>query len=231
MQLSPSPAAPVDETIYPSSDGRPLAETPVHCQNFLSLIDVLNRHFADDPWVYVWGNMFAYYERGDTRKHVSPDLFFVRGVRKDKPRDYFLCWEECHTPDFVIELTSKSTRREDFGKKKHLYQDVLQVREYLLFDPHGDYLRPRLQGFRLRQGEYEPLDEINGRLPSEVLRLHFEVQGQDLRVYDPESKSWLLTAAQLLEESEAERDRVSAENERLLRELADLKRRLGHGDS
>lgn len=247
--LSPSPAAPVDKTIYPSSDGRPLAETGIHCKNFVALLDILDRHFADDPWVYVWGNLFVYYERGNKRKHVTPDLFFVRGVPKnpDKPRDYFLCWEEGHTPDFVIELTSKSTRKEDVGKKKELYRDVLKVREYLLFDPLGDYLKPRLQGFRLRDGEYEPLNEIDGRLSSEVLGLHFEAEGVDLHVYDPASGQRLLTTPKLFDEAAvardrataerdrataerdraaAERDSVSAENEQLLRELAELRRRL-----
>lgn len=218
-----------------------MAETATHCRNFVALIDVLNHHFADDPEVYVWGNLFVYYERGNKRKHVTPDLFFVRGVTKDKSRDYFLCWEEGRTPDFVIELTSKSTRKEDFGKKKLLYQNILKVHEYFLFDPHGEYLDPPLQGFRLRQDEYVPLHEIDGRLPSEVLGLHFEAHGADLRVYDPAIGRWLLTSAERLDEATAERervmaehdrvmaenDRVMAENEQLKRELARLRQRPG----
>lgn len=42
-----------------------------HCRNFVALLDVLDRHFADDLRVYVWGNLFVYYVRGDKRKHVE----------------------------------------------------------------------------------------------------------------------------------------------------------------
>lgn len=92
MHYTPSPKSPAadDETIYPSGDGRPLAETPVHRRNLLTLIDVLERRFADDPLVYVSGNMFIYYVPGDKWKHVSPDVFFVRGVPKNTRRDYYL---------------------------------------------------------------------------------------------------------------------------------------------
>jgi hypothetical protein len=51
--------------MYPSGDDRPLAETPIHRRNLVTLIDVLDRRFADDPQVYVSGNMFVYYVKGD----------------------------------------------------------------------------------------------------------------------------------------------------------------------
>jgi hypothetical protein len=140
----------------------------------------------------------------------------------------------------VIELTSASTCEEDV-EKKWLYQNILHVREYVLFDPRGEYLEPPLQGFRLERGEYVDIAEVDGRLPSEVTGLHFEGNGQDLRLYDPSSRRWLPTAAELLDEAATEReramaerdqaaverDRVSADNERLRQELADLRRRLG----
>ena len=71
-----------------------------------------------------------------------------RGIAK-KQRENYLIWEEGKAPDLVIELTSKSTKREDQQKKRELYRDVLRVSEYFLFDPTEDYLKPPLQGFRL----------------------------------------------------------------------------------
>src|SRR3954463_2509752 len=106
------------------------------------LIERLQDWFADDPRVYVTGNLLLYYERGNKRKHVSPDVFVVRGVPKLPPRDYYLLWEEGKSPDVVIEITSKTTRREDEKKKLILYRDVLKVPEYFQFDPTEDYLKP-----------------------------------------------------------------------------------------
>ena len=55
-------------------------------------------------------------------------------------------WEEPKAPDFVLEITSRSTRAEDQGRKREVYAS-LGVREYWLFDPTGTgSLRP-FRGF------------------------------------------------------------------------------------
>ena len=45
----------------------------------------------------------------------------------------------------------------------------LKVREYFLFDPFEEYLKPSLQGYRLLRGPYKPIAAVENRLPSEVL--------------------------------------------------------------
>lgn len=225
-----------DPDYYPTSDGRPIGEIPIHFRNSLLVTDVLDAWFASDPLVYIAGNMFLYYVRGDRWKHVSPDVFVVRGISKDKPRKTYFLWEEGKAPDLVIELTSASTCEEDIDDKKAIYCDILGVREYILFDPYGEYLNPRLQGFRLDQG-YVAMPIVAGRLPSEVLGLEFEPSGMDLRLYDPSAGRWLPTpeeVRQLFADAAAERDRTAAErdqavseNLRLEQEIAELRRRLG----
>src|SRR5471030_1943103 len=109
---------------YPTSDGKPMAETDFHFIQMVRLRQMLDFRFADDPMVYVSGNLLMYYVRGNKHKHVSPDVFVVKGVQKKK-RMYYLTWEEGKTPNAVIEITSKSTRREDTDTKFVLYRDVL----------------------------------------------------------------------------------------------------------
>ena len=95
--------------------------------------------------MYVSGDLLLFYEQGNTRRHVSPDVFLVRGVPKwDRPN--YLTWVEGKGPDVVIELTSKTTRVEDATTKPDLYRTKLGVQEYFLFDPTEDYLDPSLQG-------------------------------------------------------------------------------------
>ena len=230
--ISPPASLGPAEVNYPCSDGRPVGETPVHRDNLLITIEVLQEWFAAEPDIYVSGNMFMFYVKGDKRKHVSPDVFVVRGITKDKPRKHYLLWEEGRGPDLVIEITSDSTRGDDTNKKLKLYRDVLKVSEYFLFDPYREYLEGQLKGHRLRDGEYEPVFPESGRLPSEVLGLHLEADGEDLRLYDPKTGRWLPTAR---EEARAERGRADAEAkhvqeqqleiERLRREIELLKRR------
>jgi Uma2 family endonuclease len=151
-----------------------MAETQTHAQVMMDLITTLQDHFAAVPDVYVWGNLLLFYEEGNRRKHVSPDVFVVRGVPKEPPRDNYLVWEEGKAPDVVFEITSKSTDREDRKKKRELYRDVLKVPEYFLFDPFEEYLKPSMQGYRLAAGEYAPIEPVGDRLPSDVLGLHLE---------------------------------------------------------
>src|SRR3954454_8089806 len=105
---STSSVASVDqEAYYPSSDGKPMTETDVHRRNLNDTVETLEVRYAADPMTYVSGNLFIYYERGNRRRHVSPDVFLVRGVPKRERLNY-LVWQEGRGPDLVIELTWKS---------------------------------------------------------------------------------------------------------------------------
>jgi Uma2 family endonuclease len=203
---------------YPTGDGKPFAETEIHRNDMIDLIQTLENYFAADPMVCVSGNTLMVYEEGNRRKHVSPDVFVVRGIEK-RLRENYLVWQEGKAPDLVIELTSKTTKHEDQVKKRDLYRDVLQVPEYFMFDPTEDYLHPPLQGFRLVDGEYLAIEPIAGRLPSDVLRLHLERVGKSIRLYDPVRLSHVLNPI----------DGLREENERLRRENESLRGRPGSG--
>ena len=207
---------------YPGSDGQPMAETPVHRDVMIDAIQILTRHFAERSDVYVSGNMLMYYEEGNPRKSVAPDVFVVVGASRDEDRDTYLLWREPKAPDFVLEVTSKSTRRNDLITKRALYES-LGVAEYFMFDPRAEYLNPPLQGFGLRRGRYAALQTAtlpNGApaLYSEALGLFLHVREQALRLHDPAVGEDLLTA---LEEATARRT-VEAENARLRARIREL---------
>jgi Uma2 family endonuclease len=195
------------EIHYPESDGRPMGETEIHVQVLEDLRFALVRRYADVPDVYVWGNLFLYYREGDPKSCVCPDVFLVKGVgkRTDNRRRTYKVWEEGgRVPSLVIELTSESTRDEDLEKKK-LYEG-LGVEEYILFDPFGEYARPRLQGFRLEDGRYQPLPQrVDGSLESRTTGLLMKAEGPRLRLRDKDTGENLLWAE---EEAEA---RLAAE--------------------
>src|SRR4051812_37488996 len=159
------------ETDYPSGDGRPMAETPLHRDLIFLLIQLLRRRYVADEGVYVSGNMFLYYEQGNPRRRVSPDVQVTFGIPALPERRVYRTWVEGKSPDVVFEFTSASTEAEDVETKHEIYRRI-GVREYFLFDPTEDYLDPSLQGWRLDRGEYEAITLENRRLPSEVLGLH-----------------------------------------------------------
>lgn len=220
-----TPPPPSEEIDYPTTDGKPMAETDVHRNNMLETISGLDLWFETDPNVYVSGNNLLYYVRGDKRKHISPDVYVVKGIPK-RLRDYYLLWLEGKGPDCVIEMTSKSTKKQDLEKKFELYRDLLRVQEYFLFDPHAEYLKPPLQGYRLFAGEYARIEPVAGRLPSEVTGLHLEQSGSYLRLYDPRTAKWLPTPKEFVQaarEAEAARQKAEGELDQLRRELTELR--------
>jgi len=197
---------PLTETHYPESDDEPMAETDTHRDEMTdALLHPLKERYRNDPNVYVSGNLFFYYEKGNPQACVAPDVFVVFGVEKKRRRIYQL-WEEGKVPDVVFELTLEKTRKNDPGNKRLIYEQ-LGVREYFLFDPLRDYLQPPLQGFRLAGAYYLPLTpkslgDDDWELFSETLGLLLRTDGDTLRLFDPQTNHYLLTRG---EEAEARR--------------------------
>lgn len=203
---------------YPSSDGKPMAETDRHIQLMGELRFALKDFFREDEAVCVATDLLLYYVEGDPRRRVAPDVFVVRGVGRRSRRIYKL-WEEGRPPDVVIELSSRQTWREDLQEKWRLYEQ-LGVREYFIFDPEYDYLDTPLVGYRLdADGRYIALEVENQRLHSETLQLDLVDTGETLRLCDPRTNQFLPTPA----EDAAARRQAETEVARLREELAQLR--------
>lgn len=182
---------------YPDEDGKPMAEGDVQCSYLIYARSALRLYFQNRSDVYVAGNLFIYYEQGNPESVVAPDVFVIFGVDNQDRRSYKTWEEQDRTPDFVLEITSKTTRTKDQGAKKGIYA-FLGVREYFQYDPTGDYLTPQLQGLRLVEGNYLPvptntLADGTLSLPSEILGLELRVQSGEMRFYDPATGQKLLT--------------------------------------
>ena len=135
------------EVEYPSGDGQPMAENDWQLLAIIDAVSALKLYFAPRPDVYVSGDLFIYYEEGNPKARVAPDVFVAFGVPGHKRQVYKL-WEEGVVPAFVMEVASVSTWREDDGRKARLYER-LGVREYWQYDPTGEYLGRHLKGRRL----------------------------------------------------------------------------------
>jgi Uma2 family endonuclease len=203
------------EFIYPTSDGQPMAEGDWHLNVMIYLILGLGLHFRNQPDVYVAGNNFLYYKEGDPTKRISPDVYVVFGVG-NQVRDCYKVWEEDgKRPTVVFEITSPKTQGEDTRRKRRIYERGLQVPEYFLFDSKGDYLHPRLQGYRLVEGQYVTLKGEGNRLHSDLLNMDLIPEGAMLRLYDPVRGRYLLTLLEEHERAEQARARVQEHQARL----------------
>lgn len=242
--VHPHLADPDEIIIYPDSNGEPMADTDAQYQAIVDTRFGLEQYYRDESHIYIGADLLVYYEKGDPTKSVAPDVFVSFGVPKGMRRKY-LIWQEGKAPDVAFEFASQRTWRADLGWKLGLYLG-LQVREYFLFDPSGDYFRPMLQGYRLAENAYQqlpPLDAARGirGLASDMLGVELWAQQRNdpatpyvLRLYNPVTKEWLPTPA---DEAEARRkaearaieaEARAVEAEARLRELeAELRRLRG----
>ncbi|MYH15710.1 MAG: Uma2 family endonuclease [Gammaproteobacteria bacterium] len=173
-----------------------MSETIKHRKVSADSVAVLEIHHIDRPDACVGGNNFLYYEEGKPKLVVSPDVYVAYGVPKETDREVWKVWVEGKAPDFILEVTSKSTRKHDERKKKDIYERI-GVTEYWQFDPTGDYLDPILKGRALEGGRYRELEleRRDGGLCrfSEVLGLDLRLEGGCLRFFDPKRGNYLLT--------------------------------------
>ena len=114
-------------------------------------------------------------------------------------------------PDWVLEIGSASTGREDVGRKRQIYARI-GIPEYWRFDPteKGEYHGQRLAGDRLVAGVYEPIELTTA--PDGLLKGYSEILGLSLcwaggwpRLYDPATDTYLENWREVWDAREAER--------------------------
>ncbi len=223
------------EIDYPESDGRPMGETDIHRKWIVRIDQLLNQRLRGQR-IYIGSDLLVYYQPGQPRRFVVPDNFIVLDCDPG-PRRTFKTWEEQRTPNVVFEVTSRSTKQEDLVFKPKVYEQF-GVSEYFLYDPLAEYLRPALQGFRLKNGTLVQMDAAAGGLTCETLGIGLRLAGTALEMIDQVSGELLLTeaednarrASQLRESADkylqfAEQQQQIADQERAAREMAEAKNR------
>ncbi|MEL6455799.1 MAG: Uma2 family endonuclease [Cyanobacteria bacterium J06623_5] len=220
-----------DPVIYPESDGEPMSESDATRDYLIYAVEVLRLYFQSRRQVYVSGNLFIYYEQGNPKAVVSPDVFVVFGVRARQRKSYKTWQENGKLPDFVLEITSGSTKSKDEVEKPELYAS-LGVQEYFQYDPTADYLKPQLKGRTLINGQYQPLaleqsSQGIAFIHSQVLGLDLQLRPEHetlgivplpkaLRLYDPQTGLSLLTRREVEQQwilTQEERDVAQEERD------------------
>ncbi len=202
---------------YPESDGLPMGETDLHIHWMIRINDILKRRYRGQK-VYVASDLLVYYHEGFPSQFVVPDNFVVFDCDPGMRR-VFKIWEEQRGPSVVLEVTSRSTSRNDYVTKMALYEE-LGVQEYFLYDPEEEYLDPPLQGQRLVGSRYEPIQAVDGQYRSQLLGVDLHRNDRDLVFVD------ILTGQECLTGEEFEREArlgVEAELQQLRNEIARMR--------
>lgn len=199
---------------YPSGDGLPVAETFLHLYAILTTLEVI-KQYLEGQQATVLANQFMYYAPGVPTARVAPDVMVIFGVQPGG-RDNYKTWEEGRIPSVIFEMTSAGTQNKDRGDKKTLYA-LLGVQEYWLFDPKGEWIQDKLQGYRLAS-LVEDNELTNRYLPIEdsvslVLNLRLQVEGALISFYRLENGQKLLIPSELASELRSASARLELEQQ------------------
>ncbi|MDF5713310.1 MAG: Uma2 family endonuclease [Rhizonema sp. NSF051] len=186
------PNSPKSEIFYPSSDGEPVAETYDHLYAILTILEVLRQYLLDRR-ATVLANQFLYFAEDFPKLRVAPDVMVIYDVESGG-RDNYKIWLEKQVPKVIFEITSKGTQDEDKKAKRNLYE-ALEVEEYWLFDPKGEWIEEKLRGYRLREDTYQLITDSK----SEPLQLRLAVEGKLISFYRLDNEQKLLVNDELVE--------------------------------
>jgi Uma2 family endonuclease len=200
---------------YPSSDGKPMAETPVHARCMVLLFQALEDFFRTRSDVYVALNMNWYWEEGNPRARRAPDVMVIPGVGH-RERNSFRSWNEGGAvPAVCIELASRKTWQANLGPVRDDYE-AQGVREYFIFDPRVQFQDEPLMGFRLRRGRYAPIrPDREGGMDARQLNLRLVPEGELLRLIDLATGERVLTKDERIAKETSRADTLAAEVARL----------------
>ncbi|HEY9829675.1 MAG TPA: Uma2 family endonuclease [Stenomitos sp.] len=207
--VSQSPTQP--EVIYPDSDGQPMANNTKQFRWIVVVQQNLDWLYADEPNVFVAGDLFWYPVQGRNTLVNAPDVMVVFG-RPKSDRASYKQWEEDNiAPQVVFEILSPSNSQEEM-EKKLLFYDRYGVEEYYIYDPDSNRLRGWLRG----EDGLEPIASMANWV-SPRLEIRFDLSGEELQIYRPDGGLFFsyIEICQLLEQ---ERQRAAQAEQQLVQQ-------------
>ena len=203
------PSAAQQDIIYPDSDGQPMADNTKQFELIVLIKKNLDLLFANDPNVFVAGDLLWYPVEGNNKTRIAPDTMVVFGRPKGDRGSYQQWREDNIPPQVVFEILSPGNTVIEMVKKSKLYERY-GVEEYYLYDPE----RSELTGWLRSGSELEEIEEIRG-WTSPRLGIRFDLSDGELVIYRPDGERFAtyFELAQQKEQAQqlAEQERQRAE--------------------
>ncbi len=189
------------EIIYPDCDGQPMSDNTLQFNWIVKIKENLEILFANDPNVFVAGDLLWYPVEGSNNIKRAPDAMAVFGRPKGYRGSYQQWLEDNIAPQVVFEILSPGNRLAEMTAKFEFY-DRYGTEEYYIYDPE----RVDFTGW-LRQAErLQGISNIAGWV-SPRLGVRFELN-EELEIYTPTGDLFLspLEIAQKVEAAELRAD-------------------------
>ena len=194
------------EVLYPDSDGQPMADNTKQFRWIVVIKENLEWLFADEPAVFVAGDLLWYPIEGNNKIRTAPDAMIVFGRPKGDRGSYQQWKEDNIAPQVVFEILSPGNTRTEM-ERKLLFYDRHGVEEYYLYDPDTH----EFQGWLRTEGYLDAIEPIDHWI-SPFLKIRFESSSEELEIYRPDGDRFLsyVEIAQNREQEKQRADRAEA---------------------
>ena len=206
------------EISYPDSDGQPMSDNTKQFEWIVVIKENLELVFADNPDVFIAGDLLWYPVEGSNKIWQAPDAMVAFGRPKGH-RGSYMQWKEGDiAPQVVFEVLSLGSRRTEMAKKLSFYQRY-GVEEYDEYDPN----RIEFTGWQ-REGDNLEVIDFTDTWVSPRLGIRFVLKPKTLEIYRPDGDRFLtfVEIGQRLEKVETALKASEAKNEKLLAKLKEL---------
>jgi Uma2 family endonuclease len=191
------------EVFYPESDGKPMADNTEQFNWIVLLVENLKALFADDPNVFVAGDLLWYPIEGRVDIAFAPDAMVAFG----RPMGYRGCYKQWAEgglpPQVVFEVLSPNNTASEMMDKFIAYARF-GVEEYYVYDPEKRVFRAWLR----EGGTLEPVKNVEG-FQSPRLKVRFWPNASGMKVERPDGTAFE-THLELLQRATQERQHSNA---------------------
>ncbi len=198
---------------YPDSDGLLMSDNTLQWFWMVLIKEGLERLFADDPNVFVAGNLLWYPVEGDNRLRIGPDVMVAFGRPKGDRGSYQTWREGNQPPQVVFEVVSPGNTQAELLEKGDFYE-TYGVEEYYIFDP----LRSILRGYQRRGTDWLAIPNMQNWL-SPRLQVRFQLEGNELVLKGPDGRRFVSLTETDRQRQQAE-DRADQERAHAVQERA-----------
>ncbi len=190
-----------EDLLYPSGDGKPMADNTEQYKWIVIIKENLEMLFANDNDVFIAGDLLWYPVRSKEVSPTAPDVMVVFGRPKGKRSSYRQWRENNIPPQVVFEILSPSNNDEEMKRKLELYEQY-GVDEYYIYDPQSQKTEAWMRG----DEKLEQIEQVNGWL-SPRLGIKFDTSQSELVIYRPDGERFL-TPVELRQGFEFQRQRA-----------------------
>ena len=185
--------------IYPDDNGEPMSDNTEQFRLIVWIKENSELLFANDPNVFIAGDLLWYPVEGNNKLCQAPDVMVVFGRPKGYRGSYQQWHEDRIPPQVVFEIWSPGNRPGSMIKKFKFYERY-GVEEFYLYEPQT----LELTGWQRQEEQLEAIEQIDGWI-SPRLGVRVQLSETGLEMFGPDGEAFMsfVELAQLRRQAEA----------------------------